>query len=308
MRSRSLVALLVTFLSAPAFAQTTQPAVPPAPPAPPAPAPAATDAPPAPPPAAPPPAAAPTTTAPAAPPAATAPAAPPAAAPTPPAEPTKTEAAPVEHAIGPEVALGSSLRLGGSSTGNEVTERFGLSYHAGVYWGMSRLWSVGLQYSRSSAGTEQVSEAAGANGVSTRRAIEAFLADLRIHPIRGKAGRVFVGIHGGLSHEKVEQTGSQLVTSSVQPRFVSFRCNASGSSSLALGASLGGELELGGGFAMLTRFSFTANRLSDGVLEDGDGFGCAAGAGSTPVIDGRVGVAYRFDLGGAAAPVSVTTR
>ena len=307
MRSRSLVALVVTFLSAPAFAQTTQPAAPPAPPAPSAPAPAATDAPPPP---APPPATPPATTAaPAAPPAA-APAAPPAAAPapTPPAEEKKPEPPPVEHAIGPEVALGSSLRLGGSSTGNEVTERFGLSYAAGVYWGMSRLWSVGLQYSRSSAGTEQVSEAAGSNGVSTRRAIQAFLANLRIHPIRGKAGRVFVGIHGGLSHEKVEQSGSLLVTSGVQPRFVSFKCNASGSSSLAIGASLGGELELGGGFAMLTRFSFTANRLSDSVLEDGDGFGCAAGAGSTPVIDGRVGVAYRFDLGGAAAPVSVTTR
>ncbi len=175
-----------------------------------------------------------------------------------------------------------------------ITRRTGLGMHLGVYYATSRTLTFGLQYNHSYGGREKNSGTIE-NAIAVDRSIHAMLGEVRVHPIVGDSGRLFVSLLLGGSYE----SASMVVAYNQQPGpavadLRVARCSGSGSPSLALGAGVGGDFELGGGFAFLLRTAFLGHRLSDAPI---DGDGCRIpGAGSVPNFEAHAAFAYRIDL------------
>ena len=206
---------------------------------------------------------------------------------------------PAEHGVSPEVTIGSAFRLGSPASGATVTERQGIAYRLGMFWGMSRAWAVGLQYDRSGAGTDAIRYPGTVNGEKTERGIHSVLAELRAYPLRTNDARLYLGLLFGFSHEYASH--SAIYNSNpIQPEFQTVRCGGAGSPSLAIGAGLGGDYELGGGFAVTGRLSFLGHRLTDGAI-DSDGSPCLRGAGTTSIVSAQAGFRYTIDLDKANA-------
>lgn len=290
MRARSVAALAFVFavpFASVAFAQTAPgdaapPATSAAPPATSAAPPATTAAPPA-------------TTA--APPATSAapPATPPAAAPAK-AEKKEPEWKPVAHTFAPEIGIGSSTRLGSSSAFRDapIDRRTGLGMHLGVYYATNRTLTFGLQYDHSYGGREKNSGNIE-NSIDIERSIHAILGEVRVHPVVRDSGRLFVSLLLGGSYESSTMVlAYNAAPNSAVADLRSTKCSGAGSPSLAMGAGIGGDVELGGGFAFLVRTAFLGHRLSDAYI---DGNGCRVpGAGSVPTLEAHVAFAYRLDL------------
>lgn len=216
----------------------------------------------------------------------------------PPAAPPGPEK-PAEHTFSPEATIGAAFRLGSPASGATVTERQGVAYRLGLFWGMSRSWAAGIQYDRAGAGADTIRYADTVTSDKTERGIHSVLAELRAYPLRWNDGRVYLGLLFGFSHEYASHSATYNANP-IQPEFRTARCSGAGSSSLAIGAGLGGDYELGGGFAFTGRVSFLGHRLTDGAIES-EGSPCLRGAGTTSVVAAQAGFRYAIDLDKANA-------
>lgn len=201
-------------------------------------------------------------------------------------------AEPPAHVLAPEAGLSLTDRVGEASTGYPIDRRLRGGYRLGGSWGMSRSFTLGLFYERSGAGREEIAYADTGYASSTSRSLHAVIADLRVFALRSASTRLFVELDAGFSLEAVEQSGVRL-----DPGPKAYRCTASSGPSALLGVAVGGEVELGGSFALVGRAFGVAHRLGDAPLSDGAGLPCAPGAGSLAQLGASLGLAYRFDLG-----------
>lgn len=198
--------------------------------------------------------------------------------------------------LGVEADFGVAGRLGGSDSGYRVDERAGALIGGGVFFSPMPLFDVGLSYQRTQIGAEVAPPENFLAANSLYRNLNSVWVNVRTYPFRTEKADLFVGLVFGPSwesthgHITLPPTGSAGVMHS-------YRCSASGPAALALGLTAGADIDLGGGLAFLMRVTGSSHNLSGELLTDSDGRICGPGAGSVATLDGRIGFAYRFDLG-----------
>jgi hypothetical protein len=109
----------------------------------------------------------------------------------------------------------------------------------------------------------------------------------------------------GLTWQTASARGS-VASGTVATPAVGYRADVGPQAGLALGASVGMDLDLGSDLAMLTSVNFTNHRLSSDALEGDAGDPLIPGIGSVSQLDFRLAFQYRFDLSGVDAPVSAS--
>jgi hypothetical protein len=189
--------------------------------------------------------------------------------------------------------LGIASRLGGVDSGFDASARQGLVLAASALWSPVRTFDVGLGYQRTGLGTEELAPSAQYATARIARTMQSAWLELRAYPVRGERGGLFLGLMLGPSWE-TSSASVYVPPASTASSGRSFRCSGAGTPSVALGASLGGELDLGSGIALITRVVGASYRGSGDFVDD-----CFPAIGSAVTVDGRVGLAYRFDLGPA---------
>jgi hypothetical protein len=201
---------------------------------------------------------------------------------------------PPERSIAIEGLFGYAARLNQPNDGSTFLGRNGTGFQLGGHWGPSRLLSIGLVYSRSQAGSESLP---GSTDHDASRNINAILAELRVFPLRGRQGRLFAGLQAGLGWESADFTSSGLPLSYRNLAPINQTCSTRGNLGPAGGVNLGGEMELGHNLAFVAKASASVALLGTKSLGDA-GEGCGDGGGHMTTFDGRIGLQYRFGLGG----------
>lgn len=205
--------------------------------------------------------------------------------------------------LGIELDLGLSGRLEASDSGYFDDQRAGMLLEGGVFFSPMPLFDVGLSYQRTQLGTEiaRPGEVLAANTLF--RKLNTVWVNVRTYPVRWEKSALFVGLMAGPSwessngHITYPPTG---IAGVMQSR----SCSGSGPAALALGVTAGVDVDLGGGLAFLARLTGASHHLSSDPLTGSDGAYCGPGVGSATTLDGRIGFAYRFDLGGGASASS----
>lgn len=202
-----------------------------------------------------------------------------------------------------EFDWGLSGRLEESDSGYFDDERAGLVLEGGVLFSPAPLFAVGLSYQRTQLGKEvaRPGEVLAANTLFRR--LNTVWLGLRAYPWQGEKVTPFIGLMVGPSWES--STGHiTYPPAGVAGVMQSRSCSASGSAALALGATVGMDVDLGGGLALLARVTGGSHHLSSEPLVGLDGTYCGPGAGSASTLDARIGFAYSFGLGESAASPS----
>jgi hypothetical protein len=212
----------------------------------------------------------------------------------PPAEP---KGKPFTLSLAPEFTAGTALRLNEPATGYPLHERVAIHYQMGLYLGLGQRADVGVHYFHAGIGTEKTTDVGVNTGIHTRRTLDGAMLEGRFFAWRNSWAALFVGLQVGLGWQRAEHTVTRVEQPESSPVFTRGRCDVRGGAGLGMGASLGGEFNLGSGASFLVLASGTTNRLSSDPLRDGDA-ACADGAGTTNLFLGHVGFRYRFDLGG----------
>ena len=230
-------------------------------------------------------------------------------APPPPAEPEadmKTdEPPPPETTFGIEGLAGVSGRIGSVSSGYDSTERAGLQYGLGAIYAPNRQFGFGLSYVYSRLGKEEfdpsVSDATG----RVERHLHNVAALLRAYPLRSDTIGLWAGLNVGLTWQTASANGTLATTTMTSPA-MGYQVDAGPQAGLALGASLGMDLDLSNDVGMLTSVNFTNHRLTSDALDGDEGGPAIPGVGSVSQIDFRLAFQYRFDVSGKQSPVSAS--
>lgn len=223
-------------------------------------------------------------------------------------------APPPESTIGIEGFLGLSGRLGGGASGYEVAQRAGLTLGLGVLYALNRVFGFGVSYGYSNFGSERLDPSLNAPNVSPRgnvanatidRGLHSLFLMGRAYPLRSDKAGLWAGLHLGVSWQTAAARGAVAVGdygSSIQP----FSTNAEPKAGFSIGASIGGELELGSNFAMLTSVNFTHHRLTSDPLDTTRTAPPIPGVGASSQLDWRLALQYRFDVSGGQPSASVS--
>jgi hypothetical protein len=209
---------------------------------------------------------------------------------------TATERPPAheERAIALPHSLGLSAELGfvkrvDTPPQYELTAPFGPSVGLGVEAPFGDRLSVGLSYEFRGLGRER-SPIFSSGVANVSRAAHALWLAMRVFPVRGEIGAVFMGLRVA----PVWQNAT-LVASTWDPRdagrAVGLSCSASGTAALGLGAELGGEVRLGSSVRLTSAAGFASLGFSDDVIDR-----CVPGAGSVLSLGMRTGLVFDIDF------------
>lgn len=229
-------------------------------------------------------------------------------APPPPAEPEadmKTdEPPPPETTLGIEGLAGVSGRVGSISSGYDSTERAGLQYGLAALYAPNRQFGFGLSYVYSRLGKEEfdpsVTDATG----RIERHLHNVSALLRAYPLRTDSIGLYAGLNLGLTWQTASANGT--IPSTMGVPASGYQVDSDAQAGLALGASLGMDLDVTNNVGMLTSVNFTNHRLTSDALGGDAGDPAIPGVGSVSQLDFRLAFQYRFDMSGASSPVSAS--
>jgi hypothetical protein len=217
----------------------------------------------------------------------------------------KKDEPPPETTLGLEGLMGITGRLGSVSSGYDASERAGLQYGAGVLFAPNRQFAFGLSYIYSGLGAEEFDPSGNDASGRIDRRLHNVAALLRAYPLRSDTVGLWAGLNLGLTWQTASARGS-VASGTVATPAVGYRADVGPQAGLALGASVGMDLDLGSDLAMLTSVNFTNHRLSSDALEGDAGDPLIPGIGSVSQLDFRLAFQYRFDLSGVDAPVSAS--
>ncbi|UQA62060.1 hypothetical protein [Polyangium aurulentum] len=210
----------------------------------------------------------------------------PALAQTPPKTPAKKDKT---TAIDVAPSLGALVRLG-DAPAFDVTQRGGMTVGASASYYFHPI-ALGLTYEHAGFGREE--SGVGALGVvRISRQLDTVWAFARVRVTGLEPVVPFLQAGPGVVWQTARADGIAFSSGGVgggQP----FSCKASDSANLGLRVGWGVEVPLNRSVLFLGEGSFDAYRLSTDVLD-----GCALGAGTASALTLRLGLAYRFDLGG----------
>jgi hypothetical protein len=169
--------------------------------------------------------------------------------------------------------------------------------------GLARWVAIGASYDHATLGHELTTTADQQGSIDINRGVHALWGRLRIYPARNEVIGVYVSLAPGLAWQTANASIA-LPAGPLAARPNSTSCSATDSASFAMSAGLGVEVAAGGGFVLTGETSFDDYRFGAGSFGD-----CGApGAGTTGTFGARIGLGYRFDLGGkpkAEAPEPV---
>jgi opacity protein-like surface antigen len=210
----------------------------------------------------------------------------PAVAQTPPSQPKKTGKI---TAIDLAPSIGALVRLG-DAPAFDVTNRGGLTVGASASYYFQPI-ALGLTYEHAGFGRE--ASGIGSLGVvRVARQLDTVWAFARVRVSGLEPVTPFLQAGPGVVWQSARASGIAFSSGGVgggQP----FACNGGDSLNLGLRVGWGVEVPLAPSVLFVGEGSFDAYRLSTDVLD-----GCVPGAGTASALAFRVGVAYRFDLGG----------
>lgn len=231
----------------------------------------------------------------------------PVAAPEPPVEADKgtDDAPPPQMTLGLEGLAGVSGRVGSISSGYDASKRAGLQYGAGLLFAPNRQFAFGLSYIYSGLGSEEFDPSVDDTSGKINRRLHNVAALLRAYPLRSDSIGLWAGLNLGLTWQTASSSGA-VETSSMSMPARPYQADVGPQAGLALGASVGMDLDLDNQFAMLTSINFTNHRLSSDPLEGDAEDPTIPGIGSVSQFDLRLALQYRFDVSGASSPVSAS--
>ncbi|MCS6900252.1 MAG: hypothetical protein RMJ98_12200 [Myxococcales bacterium] len=204
---------------------------------------------------------------------------------------------PFALSLSPEFTAGTAIRLNEPATGYPLHERLAITYQLGLYLGLHQRADVGVHYFHAGIGTEKTTDVGVSTGIHTRRTLDGAMLEGRFFALRNSWATLFLGLQIGLGWQRAEHTVTRVEQPESSPVFTRGRCDVRGGAGLGMGASLGGEFDLGSGASFLVLASGTTNRLSSDPLPD-DNSSCVDGAGTVHLFLGHIGFRYRFDLRG----------
>ena len=198
--------------------------------------------------------------------------------------------------LAPEVLLGGTRRMNDLPSGNAIDERYSINYQAGLYLGIGPWVDVGAYWQHTGLGTESPTGYGNLTAIDSRLSLNAAMLEVRLNPIRYDWARLFLGITGGLAWQSVDYRATPIANPAEAGGQTLVKCGATDGPSLGLGASVGGDFDVGAGWEFLLRATGSVYRFSSDTLKN-DGNPCATGAGSSTLLQAQLGFRYRFDLG-----------
>lgn len=180
-----------------------------------------------------------------------------------------------------------SLRLDAVEALYEEREPFDLTFGAGLVYGFSRTFALGLSLQRLGLGEEQTEESE--EGFSVQRDLDAIWLSARLHPIQGRKLRVYGQLDGGLAWQRLTANGSRGGDFVTPPEV--FTCSGSAGPVPAVGGRIGIDISIDRHLAFLADVGAARYWTSDAAVD-----GCVAGAEDTMNGSARLGFAYRFGL------------
>ena len=210
---------------------------------------------------------------------------------------------PPEMTFGFELDGGIASRLEGASEGFRNGGPGDISFGGGLWFAPDRMLSIGLSYQRVGLGTEET-PAFQISSLSVHRRTDTGWLSGRVYPIRGDKAGLYLAAMFGLSWQSLDANGTKLADGNL---FVSpstqFQCSGSDAARLALGAGVGVDVDVEPNLAFVAQADLQAHQLSSDPADLG---GCAQGAGTATTFGARIGLMYRFDVGGGGSSTAST--
>lgn len=180
-------------------------------------------------------------------------------------------------------------------------------YGGGLYFAPDRQWAIGLSYAYALAGREYFNPTTSDAVGNIDRRVQTAALNLRMYPVRNDSIGLYAALMVGAALQTASASGSYNQDTFPASPTKTYRSDGGPDLGLALGASVGMDVDLDSNVALLTSVNFSHYRLSSDAMSGND-TPSIPGMGSASSLDFRLGFQYRFDMSGSSpVQASVTT-
>lgn len=214
---------------------------------------------------------------------------------------------PYESSLGIEALVGVNSRLDSTSSGYENNEHFGMVAGAGLFYNLSRRWSLGINYQHAQAGAEQFQPAGDYKSGKLNRTYNSVFANLRAYPLRNDTIGLWAGLSLGATWQKASASGTM---GSENAPWVAqaYKIDTPSAAGLAMGLGVGFDLDVSPEVAFLGSVNLMNHFLKSESLTTSAADPYVPGSGTSTWLDVRAAFQYRFDLAGAKPPVKASVQ